>query len=406
MNLQIDLFQEIIFSEGYAESRNLQEIVKRSTHFPNLDEIIAIIDYLTKVSPELNKGGLKREYIEKKKNQIEEFLNQLILANEFRFSGLNASQLSVLLLEEQNPQIIKRLIKYKPNLGWVSVLFDSSPYERQLQYFLQCTRQQYEDISKIEELDIFEIYFKDIKSKPKIKKLLKEKIILNGEVLNIDLIYCLFYIHELNFNYDKACDVINNDEWVNFPHFFVSEKHLTQFKNLLSENYSWGLIKSMKDPYDLYDSIQMLNNLGPEYRLPKAKDLMEFHQLLTRDCNRLNSNNLTFLQKELEKIDGYKMPNLEISLHLPQTSQELVNIGNKLNICVGTANYDIKIAYRGHFIVELRNLDLKTIGCVELTKSEGRWDILQAKGFKNKPLSSEFIKEFYELLNETNLFSK
>lgn len=407
MQLQIDLYQEIIFSESYAESKILKQIVENSVRSLSLADVMQMISYLNKVYPELNKAGLRTDFVVKKQEQILEFVERLVEANEFKISQVSGLDLAHLIFEEPIPSVAKLLLKHQPKLGWVSSLLANEKYETQLQYFFQCSPSQFIDIYKIYNLGLFDEYFKNHKNKPKIKKIVSKKIILTGEVLNVRLIYCLYFLHELGLNYDKACKIIAEDGWMNFPEKFISQGLIQQFKSLIGENYAWKLVVTLKDEYDLLDSIAMLNNLSVgNYKIPKAKNLEEFHQKLTIDSNKLRSKGLTFLQKELKALDGYILPNQLGRLALPKSSQELIDLGNKLNICVGAANYDVKIVYRGHFIIEIKDSDYKTIGCVELVSQSGILTILQAKGFKNKPLSVELIDEINRLLTESNLFNK
>lgn len=184
---------------------------------------------------------------------------------------------------------------------------------------------------------------------------------------------------------------------------FVSSDHLLPLQNMLSvynERRVIGLFAAYGDEEDfLEDTVIMyerlfnndveVNNVMPE----KPKNIRELHTLFTRECgkiktikNKLNQN-LSHLN---EKVVG------DCTIFIPETSYDLINIGNSLGICVGNGYYAEKVLKKQCNIVALKDNKGKFKYCIEFY----RGSILQGRAYANGDMSASLKKTFIDLLKE------
>lgn len=88
-----------------------------------------------------------------------------------------------------------------------------------------------------------------------------------------------------------------------------------------------------------------------------------------------------------EKYEGLNASKAGYSFHLAKDSQELINVGNELNICVGGEGYDRNCRDRSAPIVLMTKADGAYVACIELNKNCDR--IAQFKAYQNTALTGQ-----------------
>lgn len=185
-------------------------------------------------------------------------------------------------------------------------------------------------------------------------------------------------------------------------------KYIKDVVDLIELGFSFRhVINSIhKHPYfsrDVSDIMFMyarLLTLLPDYQIP-TRNIAEFHNQLTRSLREATSLSKLKLDRLVaERIDkpyesGY-ISNQHIDKFeflLPTTLNQLVDIGNRLENCVGYAGYIEKVCQgKAEIIVVYENN--KVIACFELaiindgaTKDKKRLSLVQAKLKHNKSIS-------------------
>ena len=109
------------------------------------------------------------------------------------------------------------------------------------------------------------------------------------------------------------------------------------------------------------------------------------------------------LAKELVKVAAMYLPiaqkitDEDMKLIIPSTNADFVNVGNKLAICVGSNNYDQKMAKRKCLIVFVYKNN-EPLECCELVNEAHHLKINQLRGKHNQP--SKYHEKAEELVNQ------
>lgn len=146
----------------------------------------------------------------------------------------------------------------------------------------------------------------------------------------------------------------------------------------------------------VHDLIRMMNlakaaNLS--YDIKDFNTAMEFHDFLVAGLRSAKTQNLALNQNEILALDKITFDKFKIIV--PKMTKDLMFAGQMLNICVGTAAYDVKVVNKQCNVVFL-TLDKQVVGCVEFYNGE----VIQMKGKHNKDFSSDLVKKFKTLLQE------
>lgn len=209
-------------------------------------------------------------------------------------------------------------------------------------------------------------------------------------------------------NYDRILNMSTiqdkNNKWKIVEAYFKNNYSLHSlegffgtkiFKDLVAEHKENNVINAVvkiQDSYELSSmarSYDYIKDLMPNYTLPKRLRLKEIYDTLDKDYKKLKNNAFEYhynqeLQNQLNKeIDGFKFT-------LATTSEELVEVGSKMNICVG--GYTSNVARKECMIVYVTKED-KYVGCIEITP-EG--EINQAKAVHNNYFEDELLAAFNE----------
>jgi hypothetical protein len=162
------------------------------------------------------------------------------------------------------------------------------------------------------------------------------------------------------------------------------------FKLLLSGEH--GL---MKDTADMMTTIE--NKIPDLDYLPKKpKSFRLIHDYCVRTMPKIGQENFDLCQREdILKIDGQKiLPNMTI--RVPKTHYDLVDIGEELGFCIGNGTYSKKVRSGECSIIAVFDSKGAKYG-VQFT----RYHILSAEGFGNKHCYSppiDILNQLKEIL--------
>ncbi len=165
------------------------------------------------------------------------------------------------------------------------------------------------------------------------------------------------------------------------------------------ENNVVNAVIKIKDTYELgsmsraYDYIK---EAMPNYELPKRLRLKEIFEIVNSDYKKLRNKAFEYCYDETigkllnQEIDGYKFT-------LATNSEELIDVGSKMGICVGS--YTENVANKDCMIVYVTEDD-KYVGCIEV-KPDGR--ITQVKAQHNKMFEGDLLTAFSKYADMTKL---
>ena len=227
-------------------------------------------------------------------------------------------------------------------------------------------------------------------------------------------------VTENSFSHDKRCydQLLNmtslkdkNNKWKLVEAYFKHDCSLntlesffnTKIYNALSkmhkENDIVNAVVKIKDSYELGSmarSYDYIKEVMPAYELPKRLRLKEISDAINLDYKKLRNKSFDYNYdesiKELlnKEIDNYKFT-------LAINSDELVEIGSRMNICVGS--YTENVARRDCMIVYMTEND-KYVGCIEI-KPDGQ--ITQVKAQHNNVFTGEMLTAFKKYVDTVGL---
>lgn len=181
---------------------------------------------------------------------------------------------------------------------------------------------------------------------------------------------------------------------------FISSDLLLPLQNML-QIYNEKRVISIFSSYEkddfLEDTVEMYqrifdNDLEINEIMPKApKNIRELHSIFWRELSKIKVPK-NKLNQQLDSLKGAIVGNFKI--FVPETTHDLINIGNTLSICVGNGYYGEKVMKKQSQIVSLVNSENKYCYCVEFSKT----NIIQARGFANKEMDRELQSKLQGLL--------
>lgn len=173
---------------------------------------------------------------------------------------------------------------------------------------------------------------------------------------------------------------------------FLQEDHLVDIQNLLI-NYNEKRVVSLFANYSesdyledtiimykrLFENDIMINDILPK----KPKNIRELHDIFMRECKKIKTPNIGLKQDKIDYLEGLEVKGLKFMI--PKTAHDLIDIGNKLSICVGNGYYAEKILNKRSNIIALTSSSGKYLYCIEFSNN----CIIQAKGLRNSNLDNE-----------------
>ena len=159
---------------------------------------------------------------------------------------------------------------------------------------------------------------------------------------------------------------------------------LISFKERDKDNNTY---RTLDDMIHCYDRLKQC-----DFDFAKRYDIDELHLQLATSVGKLETENRTIYYTNREL--SLEMTDDTFSLLLANDTHELIDIGVKMGICVGSYADDV-ISNNCTILILRRIEDNKPVGCIELCS----WDVVQAKGNYNKLLQNEeldFIEKWID----------
>jgi hypothetical protein len=153
----------------------------------------------------------------------------------------------------------------------------------------------------------------------------------------------------------------------------------------------------MHNMVDIGRMIERIKNKLPDYKFSFNGSILDFHDLLAKEYARLKHENFTISYSEKEKLLEKKDEKYEFLL--PKSTHDLIDIGNVLDICVGS--YDNKALAKQSIIVNMLK-DKTSVACIEIENNR----IIQAKTKRNGFPDGEIRKKILDWAKKNNLETK
>ncbi|MBU4643033.1 PcfJ domain-containing protein [Bacillus toyonensis] len=220
---------------------------------------------------------------------------------------------------------------------------------------------------------------------------------------NVDIRH--YFIEEL----EKRAYLIDSGDVLYFSEYILEDlfkkkfaiNHLKIKKHYTNEKkFAKDLLQLMQygpdDPYDIInhysyvrDIVKMQKELVdeiPGYQLPPFETIKSHHDILAKDYEKIQNKciEIDYTEDEIEKLES------DMSTHrfkLAESNHELIDVGSKLGICVGSyASYTIK---KEIYIVLVEDKETNAIThCLEVSNGE-KLKLVQAKGkYNSRPSES------------------
>lgn len=197
-------------------------------------------------------------------------------------------------------------------------------------------------------------------------------LLLFGQLKDINnvkkLLQCNFLFTYAEENYRKFISLTKE-----FLRKYKKGKDETVFTNRLTKDYRF-----------LVDIVNMYEDLLKEvenYEVDFSLSLKEIHDILSLDHRKIGTENKNIPQnRDLKKIFKNASFN-DINYKLAKDTYELIDVGSKMNICVGS--YGNRAVEKVCYIVVGYNKQNEPVTCMELTKKEGIFQIEQVKKYRN-----------------------
>ena len=186
---------------------------------------------------------------------------------------------------------------------------------------------------------------------------------------------------------------------------FISSDLLVPLQNMLS-GYNEKRVVSLFSCYEeddfLEDTVEMYgrlfeNDIEINEILPKQpKNIRELHTIFWRELAKVKVPKRTLVQT-LPHLEKKSIGDYEV--FIPQSSHDLINIGNSLSICVGNGYYADKIMKKQCNIIALTDKNGRYKFCVEFHKNT----ILQARGFANENAPAALRNQILQAIDTSSL---
>lgn len=153
---------------------------------------------------------------------------------------------------------------------------------------------------------------------------------------------------------------------------------------------------------DIVRMMEMLQEEMPTYEVPKLYDLEILHDVLASDLSKVE---YAYEEIQYEKEEKLKLETetSEYRFLLATSNHHLIEVGTKLNICVGS--YAREEIHKDVYIVVMEEKGQKKVThCLEFRcNGRGRWSLVQAKGKYNDVPSEEISRMLIDYCTERNI---
>lgn len=201
----------------------------------------------------------------------------------------------------------------------------------------------------------------------------------------------LTFLTNFGINSNFIAKLSASDQDLVFKMYQTNSNHagilLNFFGHKKGLQFCWNLYKKLNnleiiEKNDTYQMLKLMihdsfKNSLYNY-IEKPRSAKEIHDWLAK--NSFDKNEYDLNQIELDKIKNrnYKM----FKLTVPEKNSDLKKMGNDLSICLGNGSYGAKVKMKESFIFIIEKNHIPKF-CVEL---DSNFNIIQQKGFKNRPI--------------------
>ena len=229
----------------------------------------------------------------------------------------------------------------------------------------------------------------------RLDRLITKAFFING-MINYDIFAWGILIQPLKVNIDILC---NHLEQNLVPNRLYQEEYIKYETHIFQEYYNdkrilkliaqmnKNEIHFMKDSIEMIKIINKYNDKVQESSqkikklIKKPKSFKEIHDYLSILTTQIKQKNFDLIGQE-KIINLEKYSNKNLSIKIPLKNYDLIEIGQKLSICVGGGHYANKINNKESLIMTVFKNNQLTY-CVELDYNN--YNIIQARGaFNNK----------------------
>lgn len=181
---------------------------------------------------------------------------------------------------------------------------------------------------------------------------------------------------------------------------FIKEDLIVDVQNMLM-NYNQKRVISLFSNYveddfledtvimykDLFENDILIDDILPK----KPKNIRELHTLFTRECRKIKQPKSMLNQKRIDNLQNLVID--EYKVFIPETTFDLIDIGNALSICVGNGYYAKKVLKKQCNIIALKKgKDFKF--CVEFDINH----LIQCRGWGNASMNNNLVKKIKEII--------
>ncbi|QWI46902.1 hypothetical protein EXW55_28940 (plasmid) [Bacillus mycoides] len=152
---------------------------------------------------------------------------------------------------------------------------------------------------------------------------------------------------------------------------------------------------------DIVRMMEILQEEMPTYEVPKLYDLETLHDVLASDLNKVEYE-CEEIQYEKEERIKLETETSEYRFLLAMSNHHLIEVGTKLNICVGS--YAPEAIAKDLYIVLLEDRATGEVThCLEFHCKRKKWSLVQAKGKYNTYPSEDISHLLIEYCMERNI---
>lgn len=163
---------------------------------------------------------------------------------------------------------------------------------------------------------------------------------------------------------------------------------------------AYKLLKTYEYFYTFLDTCNMYAKLKKAKLISKnlfKNNLSQIHDILSADINKIKYKNIDLPNKPADKVYNKEIGNYEYTI--AKDTNELIKIGQKLHICVGS--YREKALNRNCLIVSVKK-DKEYVGCIELSAGQKPL-LIQAKTFCNNLFQGSLAYSLKDWIQELNI---
>lgn len=183
-------------------------------------------------------------------------------------------------------------------------------------------------------------------------------------------------------------------DFLTFEKWMETQGILSRFSFLCNKVYSSGRETDRREAWMLTNSVEKLleiYSINEEYsisHLAEEKKILDFHNMLSLAFNKVIRNISDSPYHYDEEAKSLEQKDSRFSIELPISQASIVEMGDKLSICVGGDDYLDNHNSGAYHVLSLKE-DENIIGCIEVSNKK----VLQFKLKHNKVINEDKEQE-------------